>query len=325
VTTGAGGAGAGEVLAGAARRLEAAGVPSPRWDAEVLLGWVLGCRRADLPLFMRRVIPAAQAVAFEAAVARRAGREPLQHIVGRQDFMGLELAVDRRALIPRPDTEILVEVAVQNLRWMGACGGDAVCGGDAAGGGAAARDSTAAPAWAADIGTGGGAIAIALAHYCPGLRVLATDVSPAALALAQANATRHGVGDRIRFALGDLLEPATTGSVEPAAGLTCVVSNPPYIASGEIARLEPEVALHEPKEALDGGPDGLVFYHRLIPATLPLLRPGGFCAVEVGAGQAAAVAALFRGAGYTGVTTTRDLAGIERVVLGRRGRHEHDG
>lgn len=293
--------------------------------------------QAGVPTWTRE-----QAERFWALVQRRVAREPLQHLCGSWDFMGLELAVDRRALIPRPETEILVETVVGRLKDMTACIDPAGGASPAATAALAATAAASTPtgvdpgytAFVADIGTGTGAIALALAHFCPRLKVLATDLSRDALDLAATNARRLGLEGRVKFAEGDLLAPVTawlrsrgggmlTGAPDPGrkapAGLDALVSNPPYIPSVQIDSLQPEVARHDPRVALDGGSDGLAFYRRLIPGALPLLRPGGgFGAVEVGLGQAQEVAAMFRQAGYTKVGVVKDLAGVERVVLGHR-------
>ncbi len=360
-----------EWLERATEILRDGGVPSPRWDAEILLGQVLGCRRGDLSFLLRRwraevrkvgdrqvgdrtgglatgeeredtVWNSRVAERYWALVQRRAAREPLQHLCGSWDFMGLELAVDRRALIPRPETEVLVETVVRRLKEMAA---------------EKSADSAGGPPLAADVGTGTGAIALALAHFCPEFRILGTDISADALDLASANALHLGLSERVEFAMGDLLKPVEawlgrrrqaahsagpSGTRLPgeAAGLVALVSNPPYIPTADVASLQPEVALHDPRVALDGGADGLDFYRRLIPRALALLRQGdgkspataereghsrrggdrlgGLCAVEVGSGQAPEVAALFRQAGYNNISVTKDLSGVDRVVLGHR-------
>ena len=248
--------------------LTAAGCETPRLDAEVLLAAALGVDRAVLFSDPGRGVAPEP---FREFARRRAQREPVAYILGRKGFRRLELEVDPRVLIPRPETENVVEAALGLPRG----------------------------ARVVDVGTGSGAIALALADERPDLRVTATESSPGALAVARANGARLGL--EVEWLLGDLLEPVT-GHVD------AVVSNPPYVRAG--ARLEPELA-HEPAEALYAGPDGLEVYRRLVGAL------GGvpFVALEVGAGQALDIAALL---GEFTTEVVSDLAGIGRVVVGRR-------
>jgi release factor glutamine methyltransferase len=249
--------------------LTAAGCDTPRLDAEVLLAAAMGVDRAALIADPGRTLSPAAAGAFRDFARRRVQREPVAYILGRKGFRRLELAVDPRVLIPRPETEHVVEAALD----------------------------LPAGARVVDVGTGSGAIALALADERPDLRVVGTDVSPDALAVARANAARLGLA--VEFLAGDLLDPVS-GPVD------AVVSNPPYVAAGD--RLPPEIDRFEPAAALYAGDDGLAVVRRLATAT----RAVPFVAVEVGEGQAAAVAELF---GATEVV--RDLAGIERVVVRR--------
>ncbi len=248
--------------------LTAAGCDTPRLDAEVLLAAALGVDRAALIADPSRGV---EPEPFREYVRRRAAREPVAYILGSKGFRRLELEVDPRVLIPRPETEHVVEAAL----------------------------TLPEGARVVDVGTGSGAIALALADERPDLRVLGTDSSLGALAVARANAARLGLA--VELFEGDLLAPVT-GPVD------AVVSNPPYVRDGE--RLAPELA-YEPHEALYAGPDGLEFYRRLVPA----LRDVPFVALEVGAGQAPDVAELLDG--YE-IELMPDLAGIERVVVGRR-------
>jgi release factor glutamine methyltransferase len=257
--------------------LTAAGCDTPRLDAEVLLAAAMGVDRAALIADPERGLEPEQARAFADAARRRAEREPVAYIVGRKAFRRLELAVDPRVLIPRPETEHVVEAA------LGLPEGARVV----------------------DVGTGSGAISLALADERPDLRVVATESSPGALAVARANGARLGLA--VEWLEGDLLAPVR-GPVH------AVVSNPPYVRRGE--RLAPEIARYEPAAALFAGEDGLDAYRRLAPAAAA--AGASFAAFEVGAGQAAAVAALLRAAGYDAIETVRDLAGIERVVVARR-------
>jgi len=267
-------------LAAGAARLERAGVDTPRLDAEVLLAHVLGRSRAEVLAVGPASLPEDALARFENALLRRERREPIAYITGWRGFRRLELAVDRRVLVPRPETELLVEVALA-LAPRGA----RVC----------------------DVGTGSGAVALALADERPDLEVVATDTDQAALAVARANAARLGLG--VRFARGDLLE-GVEGRLE------LVLANLPYVAEDELGALMPEVWRHEPRVALAGGPDGLGEIRRL--ADQAAAREVPLLAVEVGAGQAGEVTALLRGRGWSRVEAHRDLAGIERVVAGRR-------
>ena len=261
------------------------GIDAPRLDAELLLAETLGLDRVGLYVNFERPLQGDELAAFRARVKRRAAREPLAYILGHTEFWSLPLKVTPAVLIPRPDTELLVEESLPRL-------GDG-------------------PRQVLDIGTGSGALAIALAHERPACTVTAIDVSMAALDVAAENAHANGVAERIRFVPGDL------GAL-PAGPFDLVVANPPYIPSGELATLMPEVRDFEPPLALDGGADGLAAYRTIVAQADTVVTVGGWLLVEVGAGQAAAVQALFAAAGLTEVFVSRDLAGIERVVGGRR-------
>lgn len=270
--------------------LSAAAVAEPAIEAEVLLRFALGWDRARLYTHWEGPIGTDHLVRYRALLQERAGGRPVHYIVGEREFMGLAFAVDERVLIPRPETEALVEYVVA---W--------------------ARRGRAAVV--ADVGTGSGAIAVALAVLLPGLIVHATDISPAALAVARANARRHGVLERIRFHAGDLLEAL------PAAlqGLDAIVSNPPYVPEDQAALLAREIREFEPRQAIFVSGDGSALHRRLIAAAPERLRPGGLLALEVGAGQADAVAALFAADGrYTAPVRQPDPIGIERVVAACR-------
>jgi release factor glutamine methyltransferase len=260
-----------DALDSAVIALEASGCDSPRLDAELLLAHVLGVGRASLVSDPARELEPDEARAFMDLAARRRGREPVAYILGEKGFRTISLSVDPRVLIPRPETEFVVEAAL----------------------------SLPSGARVVDVGTGSGAIALALKEERPDLAVVATDSSLAALDVARANAARLGLD--VEFLHGDLLEPLT-GAVD------AVLSNPPYVAASDPL---PRDVLHEPRSALYGGPDGLDVVRRLVREA----RGVGFIALEVGAGQAPAVAELM--AAWT-VETVRDLAGHERVVVGRR-------
>jgi release factor glutamine methyltransferase len=267
-----------EALDSAVVALTAAGVETPRLDAEVLIAHVLGVDRAALVIDRDRAVQGAEVRAFQNAVRRRAfDREPVAYVTGVKGFRHLELQVDPRVLIPRPETETLVEAAVEVL---------------------------ARGARVVDVGTGSGAIALALKDERPDLEVTGTDVSEDALAVARANAARLGL--QVAFAHADLL--AGVGSFD------AVVSNPPYVEDG--AELAPEIVRHEPSLALRAGPDGLDVLGALVPAAAAM--GAELLAVEVGAGQAAAVEELARGAGFGRAERRRDLAGVERVVIAWR-------
>jgi release factor glutamine methyltransferase len=267
-----------EALAGAADALAAVGVDTPRLDAELLLSEVTGWDRARLAAEPEIGVPASAGRQFGEMVRRRLRREPVAYILGRKGFRHIELTVDRRVLTPRPETELLVELALET-----------------------------APRRVLDMGTGSGAIALAIADEMPTCAVIATDTSAAALAVARANAERLYMADRIEFV--EAMLPPDVG------GLDLIVANLPYVAESEWERLEPEVTKWEPREALLAGPDGLEVLRVAIPvaaAAAPSL------ALEVGVGQAPAVSELLFEAGFAKVETRPDLAGIPRIVWGRR-------
>jgi release factor glutamine methyltransferase len=276
-----------EALTSAADALQAAGVEDPRLDAELLLSEATGWERARLAAEPEAGVAPAAARRFGEMVRRRLRREPVAYILGRKGFRHLELAVDSRVLIPRPETELLVELALELQ-----------------------------PQRALDIGTGSGAIALAIADELPECEMAATDISAAALEVARANAERLGLSERVRFVEG-MLPGADLGWVGEggAEAFDLVVANLPYIAEGEWAGLEPEVTQWEPREALLAGPDGLDVLRTMIPAA-PTVVPA--LALEVGIGQAPAVIELLFEAGFAKVETRPDLAGIPRLVWGRR-------
>ncbi|MDR7482722.1 MAG: peptide chain release factor N(5)-glutamine methyltransferase [Armatimonadota bacterium] len=268
--------------------LAALGVPEPGASAEVLLRHALGWSRTDLYLHWHRPLDPAAWPRYEALLAERARGRPVAYIVGRREFWGLEFLVDERVLIPRPETELLVDVVL------------------------AALAGQAAPL-VADIGTGSGAIAVSLAVARPDALVFATDISPGALEVARTNAARHGVGGRVRFLCGDLVEPLAASSVR----LDALACNPPYVDPATAATLPVEIRNFEPREAVVA-PEGVSVHRRLVAQSPRVLRPGGLLAMEVAAGQAAQVVELLeRAARYVQIATHRDLAGWERVVSAR--------
>jgi release factor glutamine methyltransferase len=276
-----------EALGGAVDALAAVEVETPRLDAELLLGEATGWDRARLAAEPEAGIPAAAGRKFAEMVRRRLRREPVAYILGRKGFRSIELAVDRRVLIPRPETELLVELALET----------------------GARSVL-------DMGTGSGAIALAITDELPGCELIATDTSPAALAVARDNAERLGLAERVRFVEG-MLPGADLGWAGEggAEAFDLIVANLPYVAESEWGGLEPEVTKWEPREALLAGPDGLDVLRMAIPAAAALAPS---LALEVGAGQAPAVSELLFEAGFATVETRPDLAGIPRVVWGQR-------
>ncbi|WP_371372278.1 peptide chain release factor N(5)-glutamine methyltransferase [Sporomusa aerivorans] len=260
------------------------GIENPRLDAEVLLSHILGKDRLYLYTNFDQPLAPAELDSYRDAVKRRALRAPVAYITGYREFMGLEFAVNPAVLIPRPDTEILVEAALGKLA------------------------ATACPV-IADLGTGSGAIAVSVLAKLPEATGIAVDVSPSALAVARENAARLGVAERLAFYQGDMLGPLADKKFD------AILSNPPYIPDGDIAGLSDEVR-QEPRLALAGGADGLIFYRRLVAQGANYLKPGGFMAVEVGINQAAQVADL---AGpeckLKAERVIKDYAGIERVVV----------
>jgi release factor glutamine methyltransferase len=276
-------------LAAATTALEAAGVASPRVDAEWLLAGLLGVGRVAVRLDPAGAVPELLAERYSDAVRRRARREPLQRILGWEEFRGLRVRLTDAVLVPRPETEALVEWALALLP---------------ARGGRRLR--------AVDLGTGSGCIACALAAERPDLDVVAIDVSPAAAAVARENAIALGLAARIRVVAADLLDGVRD------LGADLIVSNPPYLPTGLVPELPPEVRTHEPVVALDGGADGLALIRRIAAIAHRALRASGVLVVETAGGaQATAAAALLRTADFAQVAVRADLAGVDRFVAGR--------
>jgi len=273
----------GEVLRLSAGYLSEHGSPTPRLDAELLVGHALGLSRIELYTNFDRPLDEPELAACRALLERRGRREPVAYILGRWGFHGLDLAVDGRVLVPRPETEVLVERCLALL------------------------EGVQAPRFA-DVGTGSGAIALAVKSARPDASVTATDVSADALAVARENAT----------ALGLEIELAETDLLAGVEGRFAVIaSNPPYIGEAEMAALEPEVSEYEPRLATVAGPAGTEVLERLAAAAAAALEAGGSLVVECGAGQAEAVRGLMAAAGAGETTAEPDLAGIDRVVTGR--------
>lgn len=297
------------------------GIESPRLDAEVLLAHVLEKQRIYLYVHFDEPLQPAELAAYREMVKQRVLRVPVAQILGEKEFMGLTFKVTADTLVPRPDTEILVQAAVERLKAMKgeakAPEDEALADGEEASS-AADRDEAAAdvsqePLRIADIGTGSGAICLSVLRYLAGTVADTVDISPAARAVAEENAASLGLADRVTFHTGDLLQPLR--------GMTfaAILSNPPYIPEADIAGLAPEVRLKEPHTALSGGQDGLDFYRRLAKEAPAMLVPGGFMAFEVGIHQAEPVAALAKANPLIARTEILpDYAGIDRVVVAWR-------
>lgn len=270
---------------GARETLEAAGVPGPVIDARLLVEAAADATRVDIVSDPHRILSDEQTARLDDFVARRVRREPVSHILGRKGFWKIMLGVTPDVLTPRPDTETVVEVALREF-------------------------PEGAPWRVLDLGVGSGAILLALLAERPAARGLGIDVSEEALAVARDNAAHLGLAGRTALLRGDW-----TAGLDKA-GFDLVVSNPPYIATDVIPTLEPEVRDHEPRLALEGGPDGLDHYRLLAPEILRVLKPGGRFVVEIGWDQRQAVEALFREAGAFNIVSVKDLADRDRVVTG---------
>jgi release factor glutamine methyltransferase len=275
-----------DALERAALRLGSAGVADARLDAELLLRHVRGWDAADLIVRVGEVLADADRAAFDCLIDARATRVPLQHLTGEQAFWRHVFRVTPDVLVPRPETELVVEAALDAVRGV------------------------AAPR-IVDVGTGSGCIALSLAAERPDAVVHAVDLSPDALAVARDNAARLGLGG-VRFHEGDLLDP-----VDAEAPFDLIASNPPYVGASELASLAPEVRDHEPRMALTPPGDRASIYRRLAAAAAERLGPGGFLIVEIGQGMEAEVARAFSGAGLEVVRVVPDLQGIPRTVIAR--------
>lgn len=258
------------------------GIENARLETEWLLSAALGLDRVGLYVNFDKPLNQEELAACRGLVARRAKREPLQYILGTQEFCGLDFQVTPAVLIPRHDTEVIVEAALQRAQ---------------------------AAQTILDIGVGSGCIAVALAKSLPDAQVWGVEQSPEAIALAQRNVERHGV--RVTLFEGSLFEPFGDQRFD------LIVSNPPYIPTADLETLQPEVREYEPRGALDGGADGLDFYRIIVPTAPEHLNPGGWLMVELGIGQAEAVLDMFTRAGFGDCFTAKDPNGIDRVVGGR--------
>lgn len=263
--------------------LERAGIAEAGLDAWYLLGYVTGISRASYYGDPGRVVTEEDLCRYRECIEKRAVHIPLQHITGEQEFMGLSFRVNDQVLIPRQDTETLVEEALKyampGMRVLDLC-------------------------------TGSGCILISLLHFCPGLTGVGSDISAEALKMARTNGQRLHVEERAQWLCGDLFEKVT-------GAFDLIVSNPPYIRSAEIEELQEEVRLYDPRIALDGAEDGLLFYRRIIEESKSYLKNGGRLLFEIGCDQGRDVAELLENAGYTEVSVKKDLAGLDRVAAGR--------
>ena len=298
---------------------EKKGISQPRLEAEILLAHVLGLERIALYLQYDQTVGEEVRAAFRDLVRRRVGREPTRYLTGACEFMSLALKVTPACLIPRPETEQLVE---EVLRLAGVRRRPPVALGPAAedygtvGPGEESVAAAASPLAAIDLCTGCGCIAVGLAAYLPGIRIVATDISREALEVARANAEAHGAADRITLLEGDLYEPLDAADAAPADFL---VANPPYVAEAEWETLQPEISGHEPRAALVAGPKGTEIIERILRGAPAYLRPGGRLLVEIGAEQgetAVRMAGAVRGLGD--VQVLKDYAGLDRILLARR-------
>ena len=279
-----------EAIQKSAEFLAKKGVESPRLQIELLLAHLLKRPRMNLYLNFERGAPPAETDALRELVKRRGQREPLQHITGSTSFCGFEIAVNRRALVPRPETELLAESGWQFL-----------------------STHNPQPSTALDFGTGTGCIAIALAAKCPSSKIVATDISPDALTLAGENAARNNVAERIEFVQGDGF-----AALRRKMEFDLIVSNPPYIPSAEIATLQPEVRDFDPRGALDGGADSLDFYRKLAAEAKPFLKPGGKIMLEFGDGQAEVIRTIFEAEKWIVEAVREDYSQRERILIARR-------
>lgn len=284
----------GEAMLAGERRLLAAGIDAGRLESEMMLAQLRDEPRLKLWLQRDELLTSGQGEKFEDWLTRRASREPLQHILGWAPFLDLELHVTRDVLVPRPETEVLAQLAIQRL-------------------------AGATSPRVLDWGTGSGCLALAIAKAVPAAAVHALDLSADALRIARANATAYGLADRVRFHLGDGFAALANRNADEhgRAPFDLIVTNPPYIPAAEVETLDPEVRLHDPRLALVGGADGLDCYRRLAIEALAWLRPDGSLLAEFGDGQALALVDLFGKAGWLIEAVEKDLSGRERILIVR--------
>ena len=277
-----------DLLAWTADYFKSKGFEAGRLEVQILLAHVLSCPRIELVARSDEVPEAKTRATFRELVTRRAAGWPVAYLTGEREFYLLKFDVSPAVLIPRPETETLVQEALTRLK------------------------GRPAPA-VLDLGTGSGCVAVSIAHQNKAGRVTAVDVSPDAAAVARRNAARHGVADRLTVLVGDLFTP-----LPPGSAFDLVVSNPPYVTTKEWESLPIDVREHEPRGALDGGPDGLAFYRRIAAGAAAVLKPDGAVMVEIGANQEDAVRAVFAEKGFTTGPAVKDLARRPRVVIAMR-------
>ena len=270
----------------AADKLNAAGIDNARLDAEVLLAYVLNTRRLALYVHFHRILTAEQITRYHNLIKRRLERIPVAYLTGHKEFMGLNFAVTPDVLIPRPDTEVLAQGVIEHLHSFN-------------------RENLKL----ADLGVGSGAICVSILKFIDNVTADAVDISKKALEIAQFNAQKFNVDDRINFYVGNLFEPLE-GKI-----FDVIVSNPPYVAEDDLKKLQPEIKFNEPKIAFDGGIDGLNFYRKIVTAAPNFLNDGGFLAMELGLNHAEPVKNLINENGnFKHIEIWKDLAGIERVI-----------
>jgi len=280
----------GNAVKWAVSQLSEAGVDSPVLDAQLIVAHAVGCSRLDIIAHPERPVPDPRVVQrLRLLVGCRTARYPLAYVIGYKEFHGLDIIVTSWVLVPRPETEILVDECIQRLNGL-------------------------PNPRIADIGAGSGAISVAIASSLPRAEVYATEISTKAMQVAEANVEKHFLAGRVKLLQGDMLEPLVGLGIK----FDAIVSNPPYIPSADIESLQPEIRDYEPRLALDGGPDGLDAYRRILPESRGLLNDAGFVAVEMGIGEAEAVKAIAIASGYREVEIIRDLAKIERVLVARK-------
>lgn len=288
-----------EAIERTATQLAAAGIPSPRVDAELLVAEILGCSRPALWLDAHRELTPDQKAQLESWVVQRSRRVPLQHLTGQAPFLEWMLKVTPEVLVPRPETEQLARRAIEKLHQI-------------------TRTGRTDPTRVLDFATGSGCLALALAMADPSAEVHALDISEAALTIARENAARVGAANRIQFHRGDGFAALHNNSNLGHYQFDLIVTNPPYIPTEELASLEPEVRDHDPRLALDGGIEGLVFYRRLAREAPAWLKPGGWLIAEFGDGQSAAVRRLYSLPDWESACIEPDLSGRERILLVQR-------
>lgn len=283
-----------QALTWAKKELSKADIQGPGLDAEVLLTFAAGLDRLDIYRDPDRALSNDIQAAYKALVRERCGGKPVAYITGQKEFMSMEFTVNPNVLIPRPETEILAEWVIDKAQKKSENNSNLVI---------------------LDIGTGSGAIAVSLARFLPQAGILAVDISPEALEVARRNAEKNGVGDRITFIKSNLLEDA---AIELNGKAAFVAANLPYIPSSDIPGLQREVAVFEPRLALDGGVDGLELYRKLIPQAWEVLKPGGWLGMEIGTDQAEALMQLLSAGGWGSLQVLKDYAGLDRFVVAKK-------